>query len=188
MEPDVYYMNLAVAASARANCSGRTVGAVVVRNERVILTGYNGTPSKFTNCRDGGCERCKRKGDYESGTAYDLCICVHAEQNAMLTAAREGIRTEGSTVYSTLEPCFSCLKEALQAGVERVVYLDALGAYAADPMMEEQYRCLAEHLTAGFHQLEGSFGWPSSAMGAPASLTHLPDQQVTTPQEQNHPC
>jgi dCMP deaminase len=168
MEPDEYYMNLAVASSARANCLRRAVGAVVVREGRVISTGYNGTPDRFTNCLDGGCVRCK--GDYAAGTAYDLCICVHAEQNALLTAAREGIRTKRTRIYTTLQPCFSCLKEALQAGVEKVLYLDSLGGHSEESLAQ-QYKCLTEHLEAGVEQLPHAYGWPDTAVGAPGLST-----------------
>jgi dCMP deaminase len=170
LESDHYYMNLAVAASARANCTGRKVGAVLVANDRVISTGYNGTPSNFRNCKDGGCWRCRQAKDNEElkGQKYDLCICVHAEQNALLTAAREGIHTRGTTVYTTLKPCFGCVKEALQAGVERIVYLRELGAYEEEDHLAEQYRELADHLPISMEKIEGHLpGWPDEAVGQP---------------------
>jgi deoxycytidylate deaminase len=128
-ERDVYYMALADAVRTRANCLGSEVGAVLVVNNRVIGTGYNGTPADFDNCRDGGCLRCSehhKKGElekesggepYESphpetvqGKALDICFCVHAEQNALLSAARHGIAVADATLYTTHQPCFSCLK------------------------------------------------------------------------------
>lgn len=120
---DHYIMGLALAVRARANCLGSRVGAVIVKDRRVLSTGYNGTPSKMKNCMDGGCERCANPDRYESGKGYDVCICVHAEQNALLAAARFGIAVEGATIYTTMQPCFGCTKELLQAGVERVVYI-----------------------------------------------------------------
>ncbi len=121
---DKYFMLIAMAVRNRANCKGNRVGVVIVRNNRIISTGYNGTPENMMNCLDGGCLRCNnRDKQFKSGEAYDLCICVHAEQNAVLAAARFGIAIAGSTVYSTLRPCFGCAKEMLQAEVERVVYL-----------------------------------------------------------------
>lgn len=116
-------MGIAMAVRARANCAGNKVGAVVVVGDRVVSTGYNGTPSGMTNCLDGGCERCANRDRYESGTGYDLCICVHAEQNALLSAARFGIALEGGTMYTTLRPCFGCTKELLQTGITQVFYL-----------------------------------------------------------------
>lgn len=116
-------MGIAMAARARANCLGSRIGAAVVKNGRIISTGYNGTPQDMDNCEDGGCLRCSHRDQYVSGTAYDLCICVHAEQNALLSAARFGISVEGSTLYTTMRPCFGCTKEMLQAKINAVYYL-----------------------------------------------------------------
>jgi dCMP deaminase len=119
-----------------ANCLGSRIGALVVRDDRVISTGYNGTPDGMTNCNEGGCLSCQdrvyeKQGrldqmsdeSHVAGFALDRCVCVHAEQNALLSAARFGIAVEGATVYTTLSPCFSCLKESIQAGIGRIVYL-----------------------------------------------------------------
>jgi dCMP deaminase len=120
-----------------ANCYGSKLGAVLVREDRIIGTGYIGTPAGFTNCINDGCIRCKdrwldsqgRRGEmsdegHTAGASLDRCICVHAEQNALLTAARFGIRVDRAVLYVTLSPCFGCLKEAIQAGVTRIVYED----------------------------------------------------------------
>src|SRR5580698_7264888 len=83
-EPNEYFMGIAMAVRKRANCLGTSVGAVIVTKGRIISTGYNGTPENMPNCLDGGCHRCSnRDKKFQSGTAYDLCICVHAEQNAL---------------------------------------------------------------------------------------------------------
>lgn len=121
-----YFVLLALAARTRADCLGRRVGAVVVRDDRVISTGYNGTPIGMPNCSEGGCHRCaNRETDaYPAGRGYDLCICVHAEQNAVLAAARFGQSTLGATLYTTMRPCFGCLKESLQAGIAAIHYLE----------------------------------------------------------------
>jgi dCMP deaminase len=142
-QPDAYFMGIAIAVRARANCTGRRVGAIVVRDRRILSTGYNGTPSKMTNCEDGGCLRCARPGDYPSGAGYDVCICVHAEQNALLAAARFGVAVEGCTLYTTLQPCFGCLKELLQAEVREVCYLHPWRS-----RFGEQYDALVERLGA----------------------------------------
>lgn len=165
-------MNLAIAASACANCSGRKVGAVLVAGDRVVSTGYNGTPSGFTNCVDGGCWRCreaKNNADLR-GQKYDLCICVHAEQNALLTAARHGIHTADTTIYTTLAPCFSCLKEALQAGVVRIVYLGEPQLYPEEKDLEKQYNDLAKHMPQGVKRLNAGLvlsEWRQQARGEP---------------------
>jgi dCMP deaminase len=125
--PDVdeYYMEIALAVRKKANCRGSRVGAVIVQENRIVSTGYNGTPEGMTNCLDNGCYRCANKKEYPSGTGYDLCICVHAEQNALLSAARFGIRLEGAIAYTTIQPCFGCMKEMLQVRIQRVHYLHA---------------------------------------------------------------
>lgn len=123
-ESDDYYMGIALAVRRRANCKGRRVGAVLVKNNRIISTGYNGVPEGMTNCLDGGCYRCTNpNGQFKSGKGYDLCICVHAEQNALLAAARFGISVEGAHLYTTMQPCYGCAKELIQAHIECVTYV-----------------------------------------------------------------
>jgi dCMP deaminase len=146
-------MAIALAVRDRADCKGRKVGAVLVMDDRVVSTGYNGTPAGMSNCSDGGCWRCLNRGLYKSGTAYDLCICVHAEQNALLGAARFGIRTDGSQLYTTLQPCFGCLKESIQAHVTKITYIDPWASPDGDPDLEKQYRRMNEHIPGGVHQL-----------------------------------
>jgi dCMP deaminase len=142
---DDYYLALAFAASLRANCRGRKVGAVLVKGDRVIATGYNGTPAGLPNCLDGGCVRCADRQRFVSGTAYDLCICVHAEANALLTAGRYGASTDESTVYTTDQPCFSCSKELIQAGVVKVFYART---WTPDERVVADYHRLQERLAA----------------------------------------
>ncbi len=140
-EPDAYFMGIALAVRTRANCTGRRVGAIVVRDRRILSTGYNGTPSNMRNCEDGGCHRCARPDEYPPGEHYDVCICVHAEQNALLAAARFGVAIEGCTIYTTLQPCFGCLKELLQASVREVCYLEPWVSRFGD-----QYAALVDRL------------------------------------------
>ncbi|MCC6574157.1 MAG: dCMP deaminase family protein [Planctomycetes bacterium] len=123
MTKDEYYMGIAIAVRKKANCLGRRVGAVIVKENRIISTGYNGTPEGMANCVDGGCERCKNKEAYAASVGYDVCICVHAEQNALITAARFGNSIEGAVVYSTLRPCFDCTKAMLQAKVDAIYFI-----------------------------------------------------------------
>jgi dCMP deaminase len=148
---DHYFMGIAFAVRTRANCLGSKVGAVIVKDWRVLATGYNGTPSKMKNCLDGGCERCAHPERYESGKGYDVCICVHAEQNALLAAARFGISVDGGTIYSTMRPCFGCTKELLQAGVERVVYIHDW--QHPDPEHEAEYNRIQTRFPGGINQL-----------------------------------
>jgi dCMP deaminase len=138
-----YFMLLAVATRERANCLRRHVGAVLVADQRIIATGYNGTPTGFPNCDEGGCHRCSHPESYAEGRGYDICICVHAEQNAVLQAAKLGYSVQGAACYSTLRPCFGCLKELYQSGVSAVRYLnewtpsDPVEAAAYDSLLGE---------------------------------------------------
>lgn len=134
-------MGIALAVRRRANCTGRRVGAIIVRDRRILSTGYNGTPSKVTNCDEGGCHRCAHPDAYPSGEGYDLCICVHAEQNALLAAARFGVAVDGCTLYTTLQPCFGCLKETIQADLREVCFLQPWQSRFA-----EQYAALVDRL------------------------------------------
>lgn len=114
----------------------------------MISTGYNGTPFGMPNCSEGGCLRCANRDTepYLRGGAYDVCVCVHAEQNALLTAARFGQQTLGAALTSTTQPCFGCLKEMLQAGIREVRFLhpwDAVEAYG-DARLAAQYAALSE--------------------------------------------
>jgi dCMP deaminase len=147
---DEYYMRIAMAVRARANCLGNRVGAILVKGDRIISTGYNGTPQGMPNCLDGGCARCTGKGTYESGKDYDLCICVHAEQNALLSAARFGIATEGAVLYSTMRPCFGCTKELLQAKIAAVYYLHEW--VYPDPEKQREYEHLQAYIPGGVIQ------------------------------------
>ena len=120
---DEYFMGIAMAVRRRANCLGNRVGAVLVVEDRVVSTGYNGTPEDMKNCDEGGCDRCDNREKYGSGKGHDVCICVHAEQNALISAARLGIPVAGAILYCTMRPCFGCTKELLQAKVKAAYYL-----------------------------------------------------------------
>ena len=139
-----YFMLLAVATRERAACLGRHVGAILVADQRIIATGYNGTPTGFPNCDEGGCHRCSNPESYAAGRGYDVCICVHAEQNALLQAAKIGYSVQGSHCYSTLRPCFGCLKELYQAGVTAIRYLNQWAP--SDPDEAQAYDALLGEL------------------------------------------
>ena len=147
-----YFMGIAMSVRIRANCLGNRVGAIIVVDNRIVSTGYNGTPRNMPNCTDGGCHRCGHREAYPSGTGYDLCICVHAEQNALLSAARFGIAIEGSTVYSTMRPCFGCTKEMLQAGVHSVYYIHDW--FHPDSEKNAEYEKIQSRFTGGIRRLE----------------------------------
>jgi dCMP deaminase len=117
---DDYYMQIAWAVSRRGNCIRRVVGALIVDELGIISNGYNGTPSGMRNCNEGGCPRCISNALRHEG--YNLCLCIHAEQNAIILAARAGKETNGKTLYTTLRPCLDCLKIIVQAGICEIVY------------------------------------------------------------------
>lgn len=147
-----YYMGIAIAVRRRANCKGNRVGALVVVGNRIVSTGYNGTPSNMVNCLDGGCDRCNNRERYQSGTGYDLCICVHAEQNVILSAARFGIAVERGEVYTTMQPCFGCAKEMLQVGIDTVYFLHPW-TYP-DPAVQAEYEKLLSRFPGGVKRLQ----------------------------------
>jgi dCMP deaminase len=122
-----YFMDIAQVVRTRSDCLTRSVGAVLVNsNNRIIATGYNGSPKGIKNCNAGGCERCllKTKGKIASGEQLDKCICVHAEENAVIQAANEGISTNFAICYCTNLPCVHCTKTLIQAGISKVYYLE----------------------------------------------------------------
>ncbi|KAL4901961.1 hypothetical protein BDW74DRAFT_159327 [Aspergillus multicolor] len=116
---DQYFMELASLAAQRSNCMKRRVGCVLVRERRVISTGYNGTPRHLTNCNEGGCPRCNRGEG--GGVGLSTCLCLHAEENALLEAGRERIR-EGAILYCDTCPCLTCTVKIAQVGISEVVY------------------------------------------------------------------
>lgn len=124
----------------------------MVLNNRIISTGYNGTPEGVINCLDGGCVRCRDKKQFSQSVGYDVCICVHAEQNALISAARFGIATEGSVLYSTMRPCFDCSKLALQAKITAVYYLKDW-AHPQTVLMD-QYEILQGNFSGGVNLVE----------------------------------
>lgn len=117
---DQYFMQIARIVAMRSNCMKRKVAAVIVKDRRIISTGYNGTPRGARNCNEGGCPRCNAMAD--SGTRLGDCLCSHAEENAIVQAAYHGISVKGATLYSTFSPCLICTKMIINAGIEKVVY------------------------------------------------------------------
>ncbi len=147
-----FYMRVAQVVESGAKCLGSQVGAALVRDDRVLGMGYNGTPSGYPNCtpRERGCHRCALRfdepGGVLAGKLYDICLCVHAEQNAMATAARFGVGIDGATLYSTLQPCFNCLKNAMQTGVRGIVFRRRWQPGHPDyDWVTEEYAHLIEH-------------------------------------------
>jgi dCMP deaminase len=117
---DEYFMNIAKVVAMRGNCMKRKVAAIIVKDRRVISTGYNGTPRGAKNCNEGGCPRCNSMA--QSGTALDECLCCHGEENAITQAAYHGTSLKGATLYTTFAPCLLCTKMIINSGIVEVVY------------------------------------------------------------------
>lgn len=117
---DEYFMSIAKVVAMRSNCMKRKVASIIVKDKRVISTGYNGTPRGAKNCNEGGCPRCN--GMAESGTALDECLCCHGEENAITQAAYHGTSLKGSTLYTTFAPCLLCTKMIINSGIHEVVF------------------------------------------------------------------
>lgn len=120
MLSDKNFINIAQEIATASKCVSKQVGAVIVKDGRILSTGYNGTPAGFINCRDHW------QGEYTSQHhEWSKTYEIHAEMNAIIWAARKGISVEGSTIYVTLEPCSECSKNIIASGVVRIVYLRA---------------------------------------------------------------
>jgi len=117
---DDYFMRIAELVASRSTCLRHDVGAVLVKDKRILATGYNGSPRGMTHCLEIGCLRDKLK--IPSGTRAEICRAVHAEQNAVVQCAVYGVPSEGSTIYVTHQPCAVCSKILISAGVKRIVY------------------------------------------------------------------
>jgi len=149
---DEYFMGIAMAVRRRANCLGNRVGAALVVEDRLVSAGYNGVPEDMTNCEQGGCDRCDKREKYGSGKGYDVCICVHAEQNALLSSARLGIPVAEAVLYCTMRPCSGCTKELLQAKIKAVYYLH--GWKHPDAELNAEYERLQTRFPEGIRHLD----------------------------------
>ena len=117
---DEYFMKIAQVVASRSNCLKRKVAAIIVKDKRIISTGYNGTPRGTKNCNEGGCPRCNNFA--EAGTKLEQCFCSHGEENSIVQASYHGISVKDSAIYSTYSPCILCTKMIINAGIKEVVY------------------------------------------------------------------
>ncbi len=116
---DAYFLDIAKLVSKRSTCLRRKVGALIVKNRRILTTGYNGTPTGITHCEVTGCLREKLK--VPSGERHELCRGLHAEQNSIIQAALYGVNIKGGTLYCTNQPCSICAKMLINAGIKEIV-------------------------------------------------------------------
>lgn len=128
---DTYFMRMADLVATRSTCLRRQVGAVLVKEKRVLTTGYNGAPKGLRHCAEVGCVRLQN--NIESGTRHELCRGVHAEQNAVIQAAYFGVSIKDAIIYTTNFPCSVCAKILVNAGIVEVVYKDDY----VDPLSKE---------------------------------------------------
>jgi len=128
-------MSIAKLVATRSTCLRRSVGAVLVKNKRILATGYNGAPTGIRHCEETGCLR--EKLNVKPGERHELCRGLHAEQNVIIQSAYYGVTTKGTTLYSTHKPCIICTKMLINAGVKKIFFLDGYPDTLADEMLSE---------------------------------------------------
>ena len=130
-----YFLAITELVAQRSTCCRRKVGAILVRDKRIIATGYNGAPTKVRHCLEVGCLR--EQLHIPSGERHELCRGLHAEQNAIIQAALHGVSVENATVYCTNMPCSICSKMLINAQVKAIYYLDGYADSLAESMLAE---------------------------------------------------
>ena len=135
-EWDEYFIEMAKLVATRSNCVSRKVGAVITVDNQIVSTGYNGAPKGLKHCVDnGGCLR--KLNNIESGTRQEVCRAVHAEQNAIISAAVKGVSIKGGTLYVNTYPCSICTRMLINAEIERIVYDSDYSDPLSKEMLEE---------------------------------------------------
>ena len=132
---DAYFMDIAVLVAKRSTCLRRAVGAVIVKDKRILTTGYNGAPSGIRHCVEIGCLR--ETMNIASGQRHELCRGIHAEQNAIIQAAYHGVSIQNATLYCTNLPCSICTKMIINAGILRIYYLEGYADELSEAMLAE---------------------------------------------------
>ncbi|MBN2331878.1 MAG: cytidine/deoxycytidylate deaminase family protein [Deltaproteobacteria bacterium] len=130
-----YFMQIAQLVATRSTCLRRQVGAVIVKNNRILSTGYNGTPSGITHCLERGCIRSERQ--IPSGERHELCRGLHAEQNAIIQAAYHGVSVNDADIFCTNQPCIICSKMIINAGIKKIFISDSYPDELAEEMLKE---------------------------------------------------
>ena len=132
---ETYFMDITALVARRTTCLRRAVGAVIVKDKRILSTGYNGAPSHIRHCREVGCLR--EQLNVPSGQRHELCRGIHAEQNAIIQAAYHGVSIKGATLYCTTQPCSICAKMIINAGLKAIIYASGYADPMAVEMLEE---------------------------------------------------
>jgi len=131
---DEYFVQIARQVATRSTCLRRHVGTIIVRDKRILSTGYNGAPSGLPHCNVAGCLR--EELGIPSGQRQEICRGLHAEQNAIIQAALHGVSVKGSTIYVTHQPCITCAKMIINSGIVRALFVDAYPDPLAREMLE----------------------------------------------------
>lgn len=140
---DEYFMEMAQLVSSRSTCLRRKVGAVIVKDKRVLSTGYNGSPKGTKHCEELGCIRVQM--NVPSGTRHELCRGVHAEQNAVTQAAYFGVSVDGASIYTTTYPCSMCAKILINAGIREIIYSEGYSDDLSKQLLDEAGITLREY-------------------------------------------
>jgi len=132
---DEYFMEIAHLVKGRSTCLRRKVGAVLVKDKNILATGYNGAPSGVRHCHETGCLRDQL--GIPSGEKHELCRGIHAEQNAIIQAAKLGVTIKGATLYCTILPCFICAKMIINSGIKKIIIEGDYSDKFSKDMLEE---------------------------------------------------
>lgn len=132
---DLYFLKITEQVAERSTCLRRKIGALLVKDKRILATGYNGAPVGLRHCSEVGCLRENRQ--IASGEHHELCRGLHAEQNAIIQAALHGIKIDRATIYTTHQPCVLCAKMLVNAGIEKIVYRDSYPDKLAESIINE---------------------------------------------------
>ncbi len=132
---ETYFMDITQLVAMRSTCLRRVVGAVLVKDKRVLSTGYNGAPSGVSHCAEAGCLR--ETLNVASGEKHELCRGIHAEQNAIIQAAHYGISIDGASLYCTNLPCSICTKMIINAGISKIFYKEGYADSLSEKMLSE---------------------------------------------------
>ena len=130
-----YFISIAKLVATRSTCLRRSVGAVLVKDKRILATGYNGAPTGIRHCKETGCLR--ENLEVNPGERHELCRGLHAEQNVIIQSAYYGVVTKDTTLYSTHKPCIICTKMLINAGIKKIFFLEGYPDALADEMLSE---------------------------------------------------
>jgi dCMP deaminase len=140
---DTYFMNITTLVAQRSTCTRRAVGAIIVKDKRILSTGYNGAPTGIRHCLEVGCLRESLK--VPSGERHELCRGIHAEQNAIIQAAYHGVSVKDALLYCTNQPCAICAKMIINAGIKKIYYQSGYTDALAQEMLTEAGIDLIKH-------------------------------------------